>query len=144
MVKVSYNKLKEWLNRWNVNHPEASVTLSCYSGYYHITFDLTGERIVDEKYPGKCWEVFNVWRDGYLKGRNRKDIEYIIVGDTDKYDECLITPCGSSFERAIERLEELLVNPDENDKILKEGHRNLRIKTVQKKDCWWNDPVMCN
>lgn len=67
------------------------------------------------------------------------NIEYIIVGDTKEYTGCLVYVIGStSFEEAEQELNRMLNNPTENDKKLMEGHTNLRIKEVDKKDCWWN------
>jgi hypothetical protein len=65
-------------------------------------------------------------------------MEYIIIGDTKDYSECLVCVCGSK-EYAEEVLQRMLNNPNENDKALIEGHTNLRIKAVEEKDCWWND-----
>lgn len=65
--------------------------------------------------------------------------EYIIVGDTKKYKNCLVCLCGCSFERAQEVLNRMLNDPTEDDKRIIDGHTNLRIKEVEKKHCWWND-----
>ena len=64
-------------------------------------------------------------------------MEYIIVGDTEKYEECLIYTCGMFLENAKKTLIRLLTNPTERDKRLIAGHTNLRIKEVEDKDCWW-------
>jgi hypothetical protein len=71
-------------------------------------------------------------------------MEYIIVGDTKDYKECLIYPVGKKYEDALGVLERMLTNPTENDRAVSKGHTNLRIKQVEDKDCWWNDPVLCN
>lgn len=63
--------------------------------------------------------------------------DYIIVGDTKKYGECLVCVCGT-LERADNALYRMLNNPTENDKILMSGFSNLRIKEVPQEDCWWN------
>ena len=70
--------------------------------------------------------------------------EYIIIGDTEKYEGCLVTVVHGTRERAEERLEQMLTVPTANDKILMEGHTNLRIKDVEEKDQWWNDPFLAN
>ena len=70
MNRVTYNKLKEWLEDWNTSNPEAEVKLSCYSDYYHILDGKTHTIIVCEHTPGRCWEVFGVWKKGYWKGRD--------------------------------------------------------------------------
>ena len=64
--------------------------------------------------------------------------EYIIVGDTERYKDCLVCLCGTSFEQAKKILERVLNNPNQNDKRLIEGHTNLRIKEVDEIYCWWN------
>lgn len=69
MNRVTYNKLKEWVDNWNEYHSDAEVKLSAYNDYYHILDGKTHEMIVCEKTPGKCWEVFNVWKKGYFKGK---------------------------------------------------------------------------
>ena len=67
--------------------------------------------------------------------------EYIIVGDTEKYKDCLVCPCGVSLDRAKGILDRMINNPTENDKALSEGHTNLRIKEVPEESCWWNDSL---
>lgn len=66
------------------------------------------------------------------------NIEYVIIGDTEKYDDCLVYAIGESLERAKEILNRILTNPTENDKHISNGMSNLRIEKVGKKDCWWN------
>ena len=65
--------------------------------------------------------------------------EYIIIGDTDEYKDCLVCLCGTSLKHAENVLYRMLNNPTENDKKLMERHRNFRIKEVADKDCWWRD-----
>lgn len=64
-------------------------------------------------------------------------MEYIIVGDTEKYKACLVCLAGNTLEKAEQILERMLNNPTENDKRLMERHTNLHIKPVEDKDCWW-------
>lgn len=71
-------------------------------------------------------------------------MQYIIIGDTKDYEGCLVCLAGHTEERAKEILNKMLTNPDDNDKRLMKGHTNLRIKPVEDKDCWWNDPFLCN
>ena len=68
--------------------------------------------------------------------------EYIIAGDTDRYEECLIYICGSSRENAEKILNRMLTNPNDNDKFVMQGHRNLRVIEIEGRDTWWNDPFM--
>jgi hypothetical protein len=65
-------------------------------------------------------------------------MEYIIKGDTERYEDCLVLVCGVSKENAEKTLDRLLNNPTDNDKRLIEGHKNLRIEEVPDKECWWN------
>ncbi len=65
-------------------------------------------------------------------------MEYIIKGDTERYEDCLLLVCGASKENAENTLHRILNNPTDNDKRLIEGHSNLRIAEVDDKDCWWN------
>lgn len=64
--------------------------------------------------------------------------EYVIIGDTEKYNDCLVCVCGGSLEFANSTLNRMLNNPTEHDKLLMNGHTNFRIKEVPEKDCWWN------
>lgn len=63
--------------------------------------------------------------------------EYIIVGDTKAYKECLVCIAGS-YENAEEVLSRMLENPNESDKRLMAGQTNFRIKFVEEEDCWWH------
>ena len=68
-------------------------------------------------------------------------VEYIIVGDSVKYPEhteCLIYTCGRDKEWAEKVLDRMLTNPNDNDKLELENHRNIKVKEVNSKDCWWN------
>ena len=61
--------------------------------------------------------------------------EYIITEKTDKYGWCLFRVCGDDLEAAEKTLPKLQAEyPD----------KELRIEAVDKKDCWWNDPTLCN
>lgn len=66
------------------------------------------------------------------------DVEYIIVGDTEKFNDCLVYVIGKSIEDAERVLNRMLNNPTDNDKKLIKDHTNLRIKKVNSEDCWWN------
>ena len=66
-------------------------------------------------------------------------MSYIIVGDTEKYGECLVWVLGSQTrERAEEVLQRILSNPRDDEKRDIERHTNLRVKEVKSEDCWWN------
>lgn len=66
---------------------------------------------------------------------------YVIVGDTEKYDDCLVCVAGSTYERAENVLNRMLNNPTKNDKLLMIGCKNLRIEFVENKDCWWDNDL---
>ena len=63
--------------------------------------------------------------------------DYVIVGDTEMFEDCLIC-IGGTYEDAEKTLNRMLNNPNENDKRLMAGHTNLRIKLAEEKDCWWH------
>ena len=65
-------------------------------------------------------------------------MRYIIVGDTDKYKECLVVTCGGDEEHAEKVLDRMLNNPTEQDKKTMEGYSNLRIEKIEQTDCWWD------
>ena len=65
-------------------------------------------------------------------------VEYIIIGDTPRFNDCLVALCGNDKAWAERVLDRMQNNPTENDKIISKGHTNLRIKEVESKDCWWN------
>lgn len=70
--------------------------------------------------------------------------EYIIIGDTDRFNDCLVCLAGRTKEEAEEVLNRMINNPTDNDKKTMEGHRNFRIKEVDSKTAWWNDPFLAN
>ena len=65
-------------------------------------------------------------------------MEYIIVGDTERYTSCLVSVGYQTIEDAEQAINRMLNNPTENDKRVIEGHINLRVKPVNSEDCWWN------
>lgn len=70
--------------------------------------------------------------------------EYVIVGDTNNYNGCLIAVCGTNKDWADTVLNRMINAPTDNDKILCKGHANLRIEEIKKSNCWWNDPFLAN
>lgn len=62
--------------------------------------------------------------------------DYIIIGDTDTYKDCLVCVCGT-LDHAEYVLHRMQTAPTKNDLNLLKTHRNLRIKEVPEKDCWW-------
>ena len=75
---------------------------------------------------------------------NRDGYEFIIVGDSPKYEECLIALAGYTEERANAILERMVNDPNDNDIALIKDCKNLRIKQVKSADQWWNDPFLVN
>ena len=67
-----------------------------------------------------------------------QNIEYIIVGDTDRFGECLVYVCGKSKEHAENVLHRMQTEPTDQDKRMLDEHKNLRVKEVQSEHCWWN------
>jgi len=65
--------------------------------------------------------------------------EYIIVGDTAEYKDCLVYVCGTNRSWAEKVLHRMLTAPDERDKEILKTHSNLRVKEVLAEDCWWRD-----
>lgn len=63
--------------------------------------------------------------------------DYIIVGDTDRYKDCLVCVCGLSEDVANKILHRMLNNPTDDDKRLIKGHKNLRVITTPKEENWW-------
>ena len=64
--------------------------------------------------------------------------EYVIVGDTKEFKECLIYVCGTSRDWAEKLLDRMLNNPTENDLRAMKDHTNLKVEEVPPEDCWWN------
>ena len=62
--------------------------------------------------------------------------DFIIVGDTEKYKECLVYVCFTK-ENAENILKRMLNNPTESDNVLMKRHTNLRVKEVPDESCWW-------
>lgn len=67
--------------------------------------------------------------------------EWIIAGDFGKLGECLIRLAGTKQD-AEALLDRMQTNPNDNDKRLTKGAKNLRIKEVDSATAWWNDPVL--
>ena len=66
-------------------------------------------------------------------------MEYIIVGDSDKYKGCLLY-CGFKEKERAERVLNLMLNnPTLGDEQIMLDKCNIRVQEVESKDCWWND-----
>lgn len=65
-------------------------------------------------------------------------MQYIIIGDTDKFTDCLIYVCGESLVEAEKILFRMRCNPNSIDKYFLQNHKNLRIRPVERADCWWD------
>ena len=65
-------------------------------------------------------------------------MEYIIVGDSEKCEGCLLY-CGFKENEQAERvLNRMLNNPTLGDEQIMRGKSNIRVQEVESKDCWWN------
>lgn len=69
---------------------------------------------------------------------------YIIVGDTERYKDCLVTVIHGDKTFAEEVLDRLVNHPTITDRRMIEGHTNLRLQETEEKDEWWNDPFLAN
>ena len=69
-------------------------------------------------------------------------VEYIIIGDTKKYKDCLVYTCGKDRKDAERVLADILANPTADDMLAR--HTNFRIKEVEEREQWWNDPFLAN
>lgn len=67
--------------------------------------------------------------------------EYIIIGDTAEYKNCLIYVCGTNRDWAEKVLHRMLTTPTERDKEILQTHSSLRVEEVLEEDCWWNDDL---
>lgn len=67
---------------------------------------------------------------------SKDNFEYVIVGDTKEYEGCLIYCCGNSKEATKKTLNEVL-----SEKRYTDEFTNIRIETVPKEDCWWNNKL---
>ena len=72
MQRTSFKMLRQWVSEWNEGHKEVgTLSVYCWSGYYRICLveEETGaiiKEIVTEATPGRAWEVFHVWTNGYF------------------------------------------------------------------------------
>ena len=64
--------------------------------------------------------------------------DYVIIGDTERFKDCLVCVIGNDVVKALEVLNRMLNNPTEHDKRRMSGHTNFRIEFVEEKYCWWN------
>lgn len=72
MSRCSYKVVDKMIKHWNLNHPEARLTLSVFDGYYHIGYwgpngSITNCFIIQPG-PSATVEAFEVWKNGYFKG----------------------------------------------------------------------------
>ncbi len=70
--------------------------------------------------------------------------EFIIIGDTDEYKDCLVTLAGRTRETAEKKLAQMLEHPDKYDKAIMGDCYNLRIKEIESEGAWWHDPFLAN
>lgn len=65
--------------------------------------------------------------------------EYIIVGDTERYKDCLVCLAGTNKELAKQKLNNIINGASYNDRRLGQGVKNLRIEEVKSEGQWWNE-----
>ena len=70
--------------------------------------------------------------------------EYIIVGDTEEYNGCLVYVCGTDKGWAEQVLSKMFSTPTDSDKEVLKTHSNLRVEEIQPEYCWWNDSFLAN
>lgn len=59
---------------------------------------------------------------------------YVIVGDTKRYNGCLIYAIDGGLDSAQRILDRMLNNPNEDDLMALEEHTNIRIDISE---VWW-------
>ena len=69
---------------------------------------------------------------------------YIIVGDTEKFKDCLVHICHTSKDEALKLLHRFITAPTEEDKRNIGQCFNLRLESTDGVSCWWDDPFLCN
>ena len=63
---------------------------------------------------------------------------YIIVGDHEKYENCLVSVVHGDMDYAKQVLDRMVNNPTKNDLVLTSGISNLRIED-DNGERWWMD-----
>lgn len=66
-------------------------------------------------------------------------MEYVIIGDSEKYEGCLLYCEFNEKEQAERVLSRMLNNSTRNDERIMRGMNNIRVQEVVSEDCWWND-----
>jgi len=69
---------------------------------------------------------------------------WIIVGDTDKYEGCLVYTIMGGRDLAEKVLDRIKNNPDDEDRRMMQTHHNFRIEETKPSEEWWNDPFLAN
>ena len=65
-------------------------------------------------------------------------MEYVIVGDTESYKNCLICVCGGNKAHAEQTIDRILNNPTEYDQMMIKGHTNIRLEKCERENGWWH------
>lgn len=68
---------------------------------------------------------------------------YIITGDslTYGYKDCLVKVLYARTKPEAEKMMKDFLNSDDP---LKHGSTNFKLKTTEKENEWWNDPILAN
>lgn len=69
---------------------------------------------------------------------------YIIVGDTERYKECLIKVCSGDKVQAQKSLVKFLSGETEQDRKDLAKHTNIHLMHTDREDEWWADSFLAN
>lgn len=69
---------------------------------------------------------------------------WIVVADTDRFDDCLVSVGFCDEEDAQKFADELNADQELQNKYGIKGHRNFRPKHTEPRNEWWNDPFLAN
>ena len=62
-------------------------------------------------------------------------MKYLIVGDTEYCDYCIVAICNTDRVYAEQVLQQMETNPDNE---ISRGYTNLRIEEIPVENCWLN------
>lgn len=68
MERMSYRAARSLIRSWNEHHPNHPMKVVAYDGWYRIVDENKDQEIIVEKNPGKLWESFCIWKNGFFTG----------------------------------------------------------------------------
>lgn len=68
---MTIKEVRKIIDKWNNYHPEYKLVVEGYNGYYHLRDAEHFDKIATEKYPGRLFEMFTIWRSGYYAGSSK-------------------------------------------------------------------------